>query len=169
MNQKRRRRNVSDYGLQLLEKQKARYTYGVSEKQFRKYVNFAMEQGKVDPTHALYSGLEHRLDNVVYRAGFAPTRQAARQAVAHGHFTIGGQRITVPSYTVKEGDEIVVREGSKEKGMFADLTEMVKNTAAIDWIKADVKNMSIKIVGAPTLDTTELQFDIQAVLEFYSR
>ena len=165
----RRRRNVSDYGLQLLEKQKARYTYGISERQFRNYVRTAMEQSKVDPTQGLYSGLEYRLDNIVYRAGFAPTRQAARQYVSHGHFTIDGKRITVPSYKVATGTVIIVREGSKEKGIFTDLEEQVKNATGTSWLKSDVKKMSIEVAGEPVLDQTQLQFDIQAVLEFYSR
>ena len=170
MNVRRRRRpNRSDYGAQLLEKQRARYTYGISERQFRNYVRVALGQGKVDPTQVLFSELERRLDNVVYRMGFAPTRQAARQYVSHGHFTIKGKRVTVPSYKVYEGTEIIVREGSKVNGIFAELSERAANATGATWLKADVKAMSISVVGMPALEATDLQFDIQAVLEFYSR
>lgn len=168
-NRRRRRKNVSDYGLQLLEKQKARYTYGISERQFRNYVREAMIDGKSDPIQALYSNLERRLDNVVYRMGFAPTRLAARQYVSHGHFNVGGRRVTVPSYRVNEGDEITVREGSKGKGVFATLSEQVSNASGADWLKGDVSAMSITVVGMPVLVSTDVQFDIQAVIEFYSR
>jgi len=169
MTKRRRPRARSDYGIQLLEKQKARYTYGVSERQFRNYVRKAMLEGKSDPMLALYSHLERRLDNVVYRMGFAPTRIAARQYVSHGHFTINGKRVTIPSYHVSEGQEIRVREGSKSKGIFSNIEEQMKNSAGAEWLKADMKDMSIKVVGVPMLDQTEVQFDIQAVIEFYSR
>lgn len=168
-NRTRRRGNRSDYALQLLEKQKARYVYGLSERQFRNYVRSAMENRKLEPIQALFGGLEHRLDNIVYRAGFAPTRRSSRQYVSHGHFTIGGKKITIPSYEVKDGTEISVRKGSKESGIFTDLTDRVKNTSSVDWIKPDVKKMTIAVSGEPTLDTSELLFDIRAVLEFYSR
>jgi small subunit ribosomal protein S4 len=158
----------SDFGIQMLEKQKARYTYALTEKQFSKYVKAAIA-AKGDNRELLYKTLESRLDNVVLRAGFAPTRLGARQLVSHGHLTVNGRRVTVPSYMVRVGDKIAVREGSSKKPVFATLSERLGKSQAPAWLKVDAEKKSIEVQGAPKLNPTELMFDIGQVLEFYSR
>lgn len=158
----------SDFGIQMLEKQKARYTYMLSEKQFSKYVKASIEK-QGDNREVLYKTLESRLDNVVLRAGFAPTRLAARQLVSHGHMMVNGRRVTIPSYAVRVGDKITVREGSAKKTVFSTLEERLKKVQAPAWLKVDAEKKSIEIQGAPKLNPTELMFDIGQVLEFYSR
>ena len=127
----KRRRNLSDYGRQLLEKQKVRFTYGITEKQLRKYVSRAVITK--EPAAELYKGLETRLDNTVYRLGFAPTRRAARQMVSHGHIIINTKRMTVPSHIVKKGDIIEVREASKDKTLFVGNSETISAHTAPKW------------------------------------
>lgn len=166
---RKRGKRMSDYGLQLLEKQKARYMYGISERQFRNYVRAAMDQHHIDPTQALYHALEMRADNVMYRLGWAPSRRAARQRVSHGHITVNGKRITIPSYRVSTGDIFAIREESKNKPMFDTLEEDVKDASVPNWLTADIKKRSAEVTGEPKLDTTDMMFDIQSVIEFYSR
>lgn len=169
MGRRPQRRSKTDFGIQLLEKQKARFMYGISERQFRNYVRASMNVRDTDPTHALYAHLETRLDNAVYRAGFAPTRQAARQYVSHGHFVVNGKRTTVPSFVVSAGDVVTVREGSKEKGMFVNVSDHVQSETQPAWLATDVKKMSFTVNDTPTFTAGELPFDIQAIIEFYSR
>lgn len=164
----RRMGGKSEYGKQMLEKQKARYSYGVSSGQFTNYVKKAL-QTQGDNAKNLIHTLEGRLDNVIVRAGFAPTRSAARQLVAHGHITVGGKKVNIPSYQVRMGEEIGIREGSKKKTVFAKLDEELKATKAPAWLTVDAEKKSIKIAGEPTADTTDLLFDVRAVLEFYTR
>ena len=116
----RRPRQMSDFGKQLLEKQKVRYMYGITEKQFSKYVKEATESS-AESKNMIFQGLEIRLDNIVYRLGLAPTRRFARQMVSHGHIMINGRRVTIPSYRVGTKDVISVRENSKEKGLFIEI------------------------------------------------
>lgn len=164
----KRRSAKSEYGRQMLEKQKARYSYGVSGGQFTNYVKNAL-QTKGDNSKNLLRILEGRLDNVVLRAGFAQGRSAARQMVSHGHLCVNGGIVTIPSYQVRIGDVITIREGSKKKALFAKLDEELKTVKAPAWISVDAEKKSIKIEGEPTTDTTELLFDVKAVLEFYTR
>ncbi len=163
-----RPRQLSDFGKQLLEKQKVRYTYGVSEKQLSRYVAEAVET-KTDPMNKLFQTLEMRLDNVVYRLGIAPTRQFARQMVSHGHIIVGGTRVTVPSYQTSVGEVITVKEGSREKGLFAHLEEYLKNYSTPKWLKFDAKKWEGSITSVPELIAGETAFDLELVLEFYSR
>jgi small subunit ribosomal protein S4 len=165
---KGRHRGKSEYGRQMLEKQKARYSYGVSGGQFSKYVKQAL-QTTGDNAKNLLHILEGRLDNVVMRAGFAPSRSAARQMVSHGHITVNGQKVTIPSYNVSLGDVLAIREGSKKKVIFAKLDESIKNVKMPAWIKVDIESKQIKIEGEPVADVTELLFDVGSVLEFYTR
>lgn len=158
----------TDFGVQLLEKQKARYSYLLTEKQFSKYVKLSLAK-KGDNRELLFTMLETRLDNVVLRGGFAPTRQAARQLVSHGHMTVNGRRVTIPSYQVKVGDKVGIREGSLKKPLFQTLDERLKNYHTPSWLKNDTEKKSIEVQGAPKLKTEELLFDISQVLEFYSR
>lgn len=158
----------SEYGKQMLEKQKARYSYGVSGGQFTKYVKQAL-QTTGDNAKNLIRILEGRLDNVVVRAGFAPTRSAARQMVSHGHITVGGKKVTIPSYEVAPGDVISIREGSKSKGIFSKLDEEIKNTKSPVWLEVESDKREIKVKGEPSAETSDLLFDVRSVLEFYTR
>ncbi len=161
-------RAKSDYGLGLLEKQKARYSYGVTSKQFSNYITKATEK-KGNTGEQLISLLESRFDNVALRAGFATTRQAARQMTSHGHLTINGKIVTIPSYQVKVGDVIGIREGSKKKALFTLLDERFKSIKIPSWLKLDFEKKEVKVEGIPNVQSTELLFNVGAVLEFYSR
>ena len=163
-----RRSNKSEYGRQMLEKQKARYSYGVSSGQFGNYVKKAL-QTTGDNSKNLLHLLEGRLDNVVVRAGFAPTRSAARQMVAHGHIIVDGKKVTIPSYQVEVGQVVGIRAGSKSKALFAKLDEELKATKIPTWLSVDAEKKEIKIAGEPSADTTDLLFDLKSVLEFYTR
>lgn len=164
----RRPAQASDYKKQLIEKQKMRFTYGISEKQLRNYVDSAIEKSE-QPIGQLFASLESRLDNVVYRAGFASTRRFARQLVSHGHFVVNGKRTTIPSYRVRIGDVIHVREGSKSTGPFIGIAETHEHAAVPAWLKVDVKNMETQVTGEPTYSPAETMFDPEQVLEYYSR
>lgn len=161
-------RTKSDYGLGLLEKQKARYSYGITSKQFGNYVAKATER-KGNSSELLISLLESRLDNVALRAGFASTRQAARQMTSHGHLTINKKIVTIPSYQVKVGDVIGIREGSKKKGLFTTLDERLKTIKIPAWLKLNFDKKEVVVDGIPNAAPTELMFNVGAVLEFYSR
>jgi len=165
----KRPRPKSDYGLQMLEKQKAKMTYGVNERMFAKYVKSILDKAGANSPEKLISILESRLDNVVYRLGFAPTRQAGRQMVSHGHIMVNGLKITIPSYQVSLGDKITIRESSAKKGIFANLAEKMKNQTYPSWLAFDVVKNECKVQGLPKLTTLETNFDIAAVLNFYSR
>lgn len=164
----KRRSAKSEFGRQLLEKQKARYSYGISGGQFTNYVKSAL-QTTGDNAKNLLRILEGRLDNAVLRAGFALSRAAARQMVNHGHFTVNGKKVDVPSYQVRIGDVITIREGSKKKTIFGKLDEELKNVKAPAWMSVNTETKEIKIEGEPATDMTELLFDVRAVLEFYTR
>ncbi len=164
----KRRSAKSEFGRQLLEKQKARYSYGISGGQFTNYVKSAL-QTTGDNAKNLLRILEGRLDNAVLRAGFALSRAAARQMVNHGHFTVNGKKVDVPSYQVRIGDIITIREGSTKKAIFAKLDEELKNVKAPAWMSVNPDTKEIKIEGEPATDMTELLFDVRAVLEFYTR
>ncbi|MFT5280826.1 MAG: small subunit ribosomal protein S4 [Flavobacteriaceae bacterium] len=161
-----RRKNVSNYGKQLLEKQKVRFMYGVSEKQFSNYVKKAMATKEGNPQDALFQLLENRIDNVVYRLGLAGSRRHARQMVSHGHFIINGTKTTIPSYNVSNSDIIEVRKQSQEKPLFTN-TEETKRTVAVNWLSFDNKNMKAEITGVPTEPDSFLDFT--QVLEYYTR
>ncbi len=171
MSKKRARgpRGGSDYGRQLLEKQKVRFTYGLSERQLSNYAEAAFAEK--DPSKALHKALEMRADNAVYRAGFASTRRAARQAVSHGHITVNGKRTTTPSYKVKKGDIISIREGSRRSPLFAVLTEVKEEgvRAIPSWLKVDMPQMSAQVTGEPQYNPVEVGLDYPTVFEFYSR
>jgi len=163
-----RRSTKSEYGKQMLEKQKARFSYGVSGKQFTNYVKSALKT-EGDNSKNLLAILEGRLDNVMVRAGFAPTRSAARQMVSHGHITVQGKKVTIPSYTVRPGEVLRIREGSKNKVIFSKLDEELKNVKWPSWMTVDPSARTITITGVPSTDMSELLFDVRAVLEFYTR
>lgn len=158
------------YLTQLREKQKVRRTYGLLEKQFAKLMNEATRQDGLAGENLLRM-LERRLDNAIYRAGFATSRRAARQLVGHGHFTLNGRRVDIPSIRLKVGDEIAVREKSKKSGYFTALDDVVKNANAqpLSWMKSDAKKMTISITGLPQRDEAEADINEQLIVEYYSR
>lgn len=163
-----RRGTKSEYGKQMMEKQKARFSYGVGGRQFTNYVEKALKTAG-DNGKNLVSLLEGRIDNTIVRAGFAPSRSAARQMVSHGHITVNGSRITVPSYEVQIGDVLAIREGSKNKTIFGTLDEQLKTFKSPAWMTVDPVKKVISITGRPFTDMTDLLFDVRAVLEFYTR
>jgi small subunit ribosomal protein S4 len=165
----KRPRPKSDYGTQMLEKQRAKVTYGVSERMFAKYVKSILEKAGANSPEKLISILESRLDNVVYRLGLAPSRQASRQMVSHGHIKVNGLKITVPSYGVSIGDIITIRESSLKKGIFTNIDEKLKTHSYPSWLAFDIKKNECKVQGAPKLAALETNFDPAAVLNFYSR
>jgi small subunit ribosomal protein S4 len=164
----RRPGQMSDYKRQLIEKQKMRFTYGISEKQLRKYVNEAIEKS-TQPVAVLMERLESRLDNVVYRMGLAKSRQMARQMSSHGHFCVNGKRMTIPSHKVKPGDVISVREGSRQSVLFIGLNETFDATALPSWVTFDLKKMEGEMKTAPVYNPAETLFDPEQVMEYYSR
>lgn len=159
---------ASDYKKQLLEKQKMRFTYGLSERQFRTYVEQAMKTGH-RPIAALFAKLESRLDNIVYRLGIAKTRAQARQLVVHGHVVLNGKKLNVPSAHVRIGDIITIREGSKNIGLLANFTEQHSMASVPAWLTFDVKKISGEKKQEPTFAEKESLFDPELVLEYYSR
>ena len=165
-----RRGKPSLYSTQLREKQKVRRTYGLLEKQFARLMNEATRlEGKAGEN--LLQLLERRLDNAVYRAGFATSRRAARQLVSHGHFMLNGRRVDIPSIRLSAGDELVVREKSQKSGYFANLNEIAKDApnASLSWLKADPKKMTISITGLPQREEAEADINEQLIVEYYSR
>ena len=164
-----RRSQKSDYGKELLEKQKARFTYGLTESQFSKYAIAAGAKRGADQQNLLYQTLEWRLDNAILRAGFAYTRGAARQMVSHGHFTVNGKRVNIPSFQLKIGDKIELRKGSAGKAIFTVPDERLKDYLPPSWLTIDREKKLVTVAGAPKLKAEELTFDIGQVLEFYSR
>ncbi len=164
----KRKKAPSDYGRQLLEKQKVRFAYGISEKQLVNYVRTAITTP--NPTQSLYTDLETRLDNTVYKAGFAPTRRAARQMVSHGHITVNGKKMNVASHTVHEKDVIAVREGSKSTAMVAQRAETLAAHTAPAWLTVQAKKLEATVKSTPSWSVgEESMFDFAAVFEYYSR
>lgn len=163
------RRPQSEFGLQLNEKQKARLVYGLSEKQFSNYVKEAIAKKSTQATQKIFESLESRLDNVVYRIGFASTRLGARQMVSHGHITLNNKRVTIPSIRVSLNDVIQIREGSVNKGLFNSLEDKIKSATVPSWIEFDLQKKTAKIQGKPQLNKADNMFDLNAVVEFYSR
>jgi small subunit ribosomal protein S4 len=163
-----RRRKVGEYGLQLREKQKVRKTYGVLERQFRNYFLAASKHSGVTGEYLLRT-LELRFDNVVYRAGFAPSRAAARQLVNHGHFAVNGRPTDVPSFQLKPGDKIEVREARRAREPFKVAKETLRNHQGPEWLTIDPATLSATIVTPPSRDQMPLDLNEQLVVEYYSR
>lgn len=167
-NVSRRRRRPSDYGVHLLEKQKAKYIYGVLESQFRKYMTEAFNSPGVTGMNLLRS-LERRLDNVIFHLGFADSRKQARQMVLHGHFRINGRKTDVPSYSVKPGDQITWKESVKTTEYYADRTNGVPKRPVPTWLALDVSEMSGRVVSLPSDEQLPTALDSRLIVEFYSR
>lgn len=164
----KRPKALSDFGLQLIEKQRVRFSYGITERQLSNYVAKASETKGGNTAEKLYGLLETRLDNAVYRLGIAHTRRLARQMVSHGHFLVNGKRTTVPSYPVKIGDIITPREGSKKSVLFANIPKKLENYSVPKWLKFDGDKLTAEVVGGPALETGGA-FNLNTVLEYYSR
>ncbi len=165
-----RRRQVSDYGLQLLEKQKAKYMYGVLERQFRRTFEQAARRSGVTGEYLL-SLLERRLDNVVYRLGLATTRSQARQLVAHGHIVVDGRKTNIPSFTVNVGQQIAVRPESRRRAYFKNLVDSgsLHKYQAPDWLRLSPAELSGTVVSLPRREDAEQGINEQLIVEFYSR
>lgn len=164
----RRRRRFSDRALQLREKQKARYSYGILERQFKKTFKMAEKQAGITGDNLLVL-LERRLDNVVCRLGFADSRSQARQLVLHGHILLNDKKVNIPSTLVKEGDTISWREGSKKTEYYKQLVETIEAKDILSWLSLDKQNMVGQVVTLPTPDEVDAKFDGKAVIEYYSR
>jgi small subunit ribosomal protein S4 len=163
-----RRQKISEYGVQLREKQKVRRTYGLLETQFRNTFARALKTtGRTGET--LVKLLERRLDNVVYRLGFAPSRKAARQLVTHGHFTVNNKPVDIPSYLVRPGDTIQVREKSKKMEVLHASVKRVKDTAMLPWLTLDKGTMTGTFLHVPERADIPLNADEQLIVELYSK
>lgn len=159
-------RKLSQYGLQLREKQKAKFIYGMQEKQFKLLFHRAEKMPGVAGENLLQL-LERRFDNVVYRMGFASTRREARQLVVHGHFRVNGKKVDIPSQLLKEGDVISVKERSRKSPKFKALAETF--TGVQDWLEVDRENFTGKILSLPTREHIDYPIEEHMITEFYSR
>lgn len=163
-----RRRKVSEYAKQLREKQKIKRIYGLSELQFRNtFERVATQQGITG--HNLLAALESRLDNVIYRMGFAPSRKAARQLIRHGHVDVKQRRVDVPSYQVRPGEEIRVREGAREMPMVVDAMDQSSRGAPLSWIAVDKESFSGRMLEKPQRQSIPIAAQEQLVVELYSK
>jgi small subunit ribosomal protein S4 len=163
-----RRRRVSERGLQLVEKQKARATYGMFERQFQRFFYHAEKQPGITGDN-LKVMLERRLDNVVYRLGFAESRPQARQLVLHGHIMVNGRRVNIASYLCDEGDTVACREASIKREYFKKLTEDIKSRTIPGWLTLDRAKLIGQVVTLPIPDETNVTFDGKSIVEYYSR
>ncbi len=158
-----------DFGTQLLEKQKARFTYGLTESQFSRYVFEAMEKKGSETTGALMTRLESRLDNTIFRSGIVKTRRAARQLVSHGHVTVNGRRMTIPSHAVQMGDLVAIRQESRISPLFANRAEQMVEQKTPHWMQMEEGGLSFKVTGTPNVTETESPFSPAVIIQFYSR
>lgn len=163
-----RRRRISDRGFQLREKQKARYTYGLMERQFRRFFSQAEKQPGITGENLLVL-LEKRLDNVVYRLGFADSRSQARQLVRHGHVLLNGRKTDIPSCMVKEGDVVSWRESSTKTGYYTEVAKGIGAKSVPSWLGLDKGNLVGRVVSLPTPDEIGAQFEVKNIVEYYSR
>ena len=163
-----RRRRLSNYGVQLQEKQKIKFMYGLLEKQFKNYFTKAEKMSGESGTNLLQL-LESRLDNIVYRISFAPTRPAARQLVNHGHFLVNDKRVNIPSYILKSGDKIQVREKSKKMDLILDSMKRIKGDIDLPWLELDKGKMQGSFLRMPERDQIDQTIKEQLVVELYSK
>jgi small subunit ribosomal protein S4 len=162
------RRRMSDRGIQLREKQKAKYTYGMLEKQFQRFFSTAGKQTGVTGDN-LKVLLERRLDNVVYRLGFSDSRSQARQLVLHGHVLVNEKKVNIASYLVVQGDTVKWREGSKKTEYYKTLVESIKAKTVPTWLNLDRETIIGKVMALPSSDTIETKFETTNIVEWYSR
>jgi small subunit ribosomal protein S4 len=164
----RRRRRVTERGFQLREKQKVRFSYGIFERQFRKFFHEAQRARGVTGENLLIL-LERRLDNVVYRLGFASSRAQARQIVRHGHILVNGRKLDIPTYLVRPDDVIAWRESSTKTGYYKQLFGEIKGRTIPGWLSLDEENVVGKVLTSPTKDDLDAKFDAKVIVEYYSR
>ena len=167
-NPKQGRKKQSEYGLQLNEKQKVKFIYGVLEKQFRKYYVMATKKQGITG-EMLLQILESRLDNVVFRLGLANTRREARQIVNHGHITVNGQKVDIPSYLVKPGDVIAVREKSKNSIRIKEIVETNANRVVPKWLSMDKNTLTGKVITLAARDDIDYEVEEHLIVELYSK
>jgi small subunit ribosomal protein S4 len=163
-----RRRKSSDYALQLRAKQKAKRVYGVLERQFRRYFTEAERLRGLTGTNLLVL-LESRLDNVVYRLGFAVSRPQARQLVRHGHVEVNGRKVNIPSYLTRPGDVVAVRANSRQKALFKEVALDLEHRAVPEWLSRDDVAMSGHVLALPERGDIDVALDEQLIVEYYSR
>ena len=165
-----RQGKASLYSTQLREKQKVRRAYGLLEKQFARLMNEATRRPGLSGENLLQL-LELRMDNAVYRAGFATSRRGARQLVSHGHFELNGRRVDIPSIRLKAGDVITVRPKSAKSGYFTQIDDVANNSiqGPLSWLKSDVKKLKIEVTGLPKREEAEADINEQLIVEYYSR
>ena len=162
------RKKLSEYALHLAEKQKIRYTYLVSEKQFAKYYNEAARRKGVTGT-ILLQLLESRLDNVLFRAGFGITRKQTRQIVNHGHVLVNDKKVDIPSYLVKPGDVISVRESKKDYASIKEMAEINKSRVVPKWLEKDLNNLSGKVITLASREDIDIPIEEHLIVELYSK
>ncbi|MGI5841976.1 MAG: 30S ribosomal protein S4 [Christensenellales bacterium] len=160
------KKRISQYGLQLKAKQLVKRTYGLREKQFKKYYEKALKSKGVTGEEMLVL-LERRLDNVIYRMGLGSTRRATRQIVSHGHICVNGKNVNIPSYLVSKGDVISVKENKKDKEIFKELKGM--QLVMPSWVEFDTETLTGKVVSYPTRDQIDANFEEHLIIELYSR
>jgi len=162
---------VSEYGKELAEKQKLKKYYGLKEKQFRNCIKdvFQMRGGEEDAALILIRKLEKRLDNTVFRLGFARSRREARELVSHRHFLVNSKPVNIPSFVVKKDDIIAVKETKKKKIFFKNLSMLIKNYQPPEWLKLNKDKMEGEVTGEPSLEALDSPVDIPSIFEFYSR
>lgn len=168
---KRRPKQLSEYGIELREKQKLKEFYNLGERQFKKYVKEVLGKGgKIqNPEALLIKYLEFRLDNIVFRLGIALSRSQARQLVSHGYFLVNGKAINIPSHRVKKGDVISLKPQKAKKAIFQNLKNMLKKYKAPTWLSLDAEKVEGKVKGEPAKDEVSVPVEIPSVFEFYSR
>lgn len=164
----KRRKKLSEYGMQLREKQKTKAFYGILESQFRKYFEMASEK-KGATGENLLQLLESRLDNVIYRLGFANSRGQSRQLVRHGHFLVNGKKVNIPSYLVKAGDIITLKETSRQDSIFKELIAVNAKKAMPSWLEADLENYTGKVVKLSPREEIDLPVEEHLIVELYSK
>jgi len=162
------RKKLSEYGIQLREKQKAKRFYGVLESQFRKYYEMAIRKKGITG-EILLQILESRLDNVVYRMGFGTSRAEARQLVTHGHFLVNGRKVNIPSYLIKEGDVIEVAENSRKLERFKEILDVTGSKVIPKWLEVDHENMKGRVISLPAREDIDLPIQEHLIVELYSK
>jgi len=160
---------LTAYGKQLKEKQKAKRIYGLREKQFRNYFETSLQKDG-NTGELLFASLENRLDSTVYRLGLAPSLNAANQLVGHGHIIVNGKKVDIPSYSLKIGEVVSLRDKSKKSTLFTDIEQSLTNKKdTVSWLNMDIKTLEGKVTGMPRLGDAEMSIDWQVIVEFYSR
>ncbi|MFZ2522542.1 MAG: 30S ribosomal protein S4 [Minisyncoccia bacterium] len=162
-------RGRTEYGNQLNEKQKARFTYNMSERQFSNYIKEAISKKSVNVSQTIFEFLELRLDNVVYRLGLSQTRSGAKQMVSHGHIKVNNRKVSIPSMRVRVGDKIEINDRSKDKPLFKNFDERFSSVTVPVWLKFEVDKKIGVVMGLPHYLKTENMFDLNTVVELYSR